>query len=301
MPTHKLDLNLLYVFDAVMTERNVTRASRGLNMTQPAVSNAINRLRHVLEDDLFVKSGNGIMPTAKAESIWPSVHDALANIFETVAPGSFDPAHARDILRVGMSDYVAHQILLPFFAILEKEAPGVSLHLRPHTFEKVVALLEQGYLDMAAGVFAIDSAFINTMPLETVSYVCVMRRDHELAKGRLTKEKFLSARHLAVSLAGRRSVIDRHLDEQGVQRNIGLIVHNFSIVPKLLMETNLIGVFPLRTITNSSYKEHLRIVKSPVPIPSKTISLIWHSRSDNIPLYQWLRGKISKIPLVLED
>lgn len=298
MAIGRLDLNLLYVFDAVMAERNVTRASRLLNMTQPAVSNAISRLRQVLKDDLFVKTPVGITPTPRAESIWPVVTEALARIRQTVDPQEFAPRHARAVLRIGMSDYVAHQIARPLFAELEREAPQLSLHLRPHSVDKVVSLLEQGYLDIAAGVLETDAPNIHALPLEPVEYVCVMKSDHVLARGRLTMEKFLSARHLAVSLEGGRSVIDRQLEKQGVRRDLGLIVNNFSIVPRILVETQLIGIFPLKTILNSSYRDELAIVKAPVQVPPGTISLLWHARSHNLPLYQWLRRKIVEVSQV---
>jgi len=293
MPKHKIDLNLLRVFDAVMSERNVTRASRMLNMTQPAVSNALSRLRYALDDTLFLKTPGGIQPTPKAESIWPALHAALSAIDQAINPAAFDPAQAEATVKIGMSDYVAYQLARPLFARLETRAPGVSIHLRPHTVEDIAKLLDSGFLDLAAGVFSsIHSPSLRSMPIETVPYVCAMRRDHPLATGRLTREKFLQARHLVISLSGRPSVIDRQLEEQGIKRNIGLVINNFSIASRILTETNLIGVFPASTIANSAYRDRLHVANSPVEIRPGTITLVWHARTDDIPLYRWLREEI---------
>ena len=106
-----IDLNLLRIFDAVMTERNVTRASHTLHMTQPAVSNAINRLRLTLKDPLFIKVQGGVLPTQRAELLWPPIRDALARIAETLERNEFDPARSEAVFRLAMSDYVADQVI----------------------------------------------------------------------------------------------------------------------------------------------------------------------------------------------
>ncbi|MCZ2414182.1 MAG: LysR family transcriptional regulator, partial [Burkholderiales bacterium] len=126
-----LDLNLLRVFDEVMTEGNLTRAARNLAMTQPAVSNALKRLREALGDDLVVRSGYGVEPTPTALSLWPAVRDALARLRSALTPSTFVPAEARTLFTLAMADATASLLIPPLVAIVEREAPGVTLRVVP--------------------------------------------------------------------------------------------------------------------------------------------------------------------------
>lgn len=295
MPT-SMDLNLLRIFDAVMTERNVTRAASVLNMTQPAVSNAINRLRLTLKDPLFVKIQGGVLPTQRAELLWPPIRDALARISDTLERNDFDPARTEAVFRMAMSDYVADQVIRPLFVEQQRVAPNVRIHLHPYSLDNAGVLLEKGEVDMAAGVYSNFGSSLRTLPLETLTYVCAMRKGHPLlAQPRFTLDNFLSARHLMVSLLGTPTLIDHELAPHGHKRNVVLTINQFALAPRLLAETDLICVVPLNTVRNSPYRHLLEAVEAPFPFAPRTVNLIWHERSDNIPAHRWLREEILKV------
>ncbi|MGD9943962.1 MAG: LysR family transcriptional regulator, partial [Burkholderiaceae bacterium] len=156
-----LDLNLLRVFDEVMAERNLTRAARNLAMTQPAVSNALRRLRDALGDELVVRAGYGVEPTAFARALWPSVRQALQQLREAVLPPSqFDAGTATDSFVLAMADATASLLMPPLVEIVEREAPGLSLRVLPLTTRDPRALLEREDLDLAVGYFPAAMASI---------------------------------------------------------------------------------------------------------------------------------------------
>ncbi|OWT80274.1 MULTISPECIES: LysR family transcriptional regulator [unclassified Achromobacter] len=291
-----IDLNLLRIFDAVMTERNVTRAALVLHMTQPAVSNAINRLRLTLKDPLFIKIQGGVLPTQRAELLWPPIRDALARIHETLATNEFDPARSEAVFRLAMSDYVADQVIRPLFVEQQAVAPNVRIHLHPYSLDNAAVLLEKGEVEMAAGVYSNVASSLRMLPLETLTYVCAMRKGHPLlAQARLRLEDFLRARHLMVSLLGTPSLIDHELAAHGLKRNVVLTINQFALAPRLLAETDLICVVPVNTVRNSPHSHQLEAIEAPFPFVPRTVNLIWHERSDNEPAHRWLREEILKV------
>jgi len=292
----KIDLNLLRVFDAVMSERSVTKAARILHMTQPAVSNAISRLRHVLADDVFIKGTTGITPTAKAEMIWPAIRAALRQISLVLDPDEFDPSTSTLTFRMAMSDYVAFQVIRPMFAMIQSTSPFMSLHVRPHHFEDTVGLLDRGEIDFAAGVFPRLSSHIRRTSLQTLRYDVAMRKDHPLTKGEFTVERFLEARHLVVSVGGATSLIDHQLSEMGITRDIALTVNQYAIAPAILSETDLISVLPPAAVLNTPYRNVLTLREPPVALRNQEIVLIWHSRNELVPSHMWLRKMIADVP-----
>src|SRR5512133_2692345 len=146
-----LDLNLLRVFDQVMAERNLTRAARNLAMTQPAVSNALSRLRDAVGDKLVVRSGYGVEPTPRALALWPAIADALRQLEASFTPGDFSAAEATNTFVVGMADSTAAELMPGLVEIIERDAPGVSLRILPLTTRDPRGLLDEGLLDLAVG------------------------------------------------------------------------------------------------------------------------------------------------------
>lgn len=291
-----IDLNLLRIFDAVMTERNVTRAAFTLHMTQPAVSNAINRLRLTLKDPLFMKVQGGVLPTQRAELLWPPIRDALARIAETLERNEFDPARSEAVFRLAMSDYVADQVIRPLFVEQQMVAPNIRIHLHPYSLDNTATLLDKGEVDMAAGVYSNFGSSLRTLPLETLTYVCAMRKGHPLLSlPRFTLDDFLRARHLVVSLLGTAALIDHELAAHGYKRNAVLTINQFALAPRLLAETDLICVVPVNAVRNSPHSHQLEAIEAPFPLIPRTVNLIWHERSDNLPSHRWLREEILKV------
>ena len=292
------DLNLLRIFDAVMRERHVTRAAAALHMTQPAVSNALARLRRLLDDPLFVKVAGGISPTPRAQMLWPTVSDCLLRLSQAIEPQRFQPEQAKAMFRMAMSDYVADQLIRPVFHHLQTIAPDMRIHLMPHGIRNVVPMLNKGQIDMAAGVLPGLGPDLRSLTLDTLSYVCAMRRDHPLARKRkFTLDDFSKAQHLRVSLAGGADpgVVDLELADLGVTRSIALTVNQYSLAMRLVVETDLICIVPTRAATDSPYADQLVALPPPCPLQSRSLYLIWHNRTDSEPAHRWLREQFVQV------
>ena len=202
MNYESFDLNLLNVFDAVMTELNVTRAAVRLNMTQPAVSNALKRLRHVLNDELFVKVPSGVSPTPKALELSQPIREALNQIRQTLEPTEFNPATERATLTIALNDFMANLLLPPLVKILEDLAPHINVRTIPNTHINAPMLLEQAEIDIAIGVFSNLPVRLRSHTLFSSPWICAMRRDHPLATHTLTLETYVQATHVLVTLTG---------------------------------------------------------------------------------------------------
>lgn len=291
----RIDLNLLKIFNAVMAERNVTRAAAALHMTQPAVSNAINRLRDTLDDPLFVKVQGGVMPTLKAEMLWPTVKDALSQLNDALSHNKFDPLTANATLRFAMSGFVAGELMPALIQRLEDCAPDIKIHTRPHGIGDVSGMLERSEIDIAAGVFSNFAPTIRAAPVIRLQYVCVARNGHPLLQGKSAKDAFFQAKHLVVSLAGGVSLVDQELAAQGIKRNVAVTINQFSLAPRLIAESDLVCIMPEAAVHSSLY--HDRLVTFPIPcrIKDRNVSLLWHERVDTDPLHRWARELIADI------
>ena len=189
-----LDLNLLRVFDEVMAERSLTRAARNLSLTQPAVSNAVRRLRETLGDELVRRSGQGMEPTPRALTLWPAVRDALRQLQQSLAPDSFVPAEADNTFVLAMADATAAELVPRLVDIIEAEAPGVSLRVVPLVTRDPRKLLDEETIDLAVGYFPAVLADLTARAqvgkavvfdhqrLYDGEYVCVMRDGHQIGR-----------------------------------------------------------------------------------------------------------------------
>ncbi|HKM61934.1 MAG TPA: LysR family transcriptional regulator, partial [Acidisphaera sp.] len=215
----RLDLNLLLVFDAVMRERSVLRASRQLHLTQSAVSHALNRLRHSLGDELFVRDTGGVRPTPRALEIAGPIADALDTIRRSLSPPAFDPARARCALTIAASDYVAVVVLPTFIATLRQEAPGIDVQIFPIGRTDLAAQLDSGRLDLAVSWFDYVPARLFRTPIVEESEVLVVAKGHELATGEMTMQRLLQVPHLVVEFTGLGEGGDTGIiDERGLKR-----------------------------------------------------------------------------------
>src|SRR3954467_5220701 len=197
-----LDLNLLRVFDQVMAERNLTRAARNLNMTQPAVSNALSRLRDAVGDKLVARSGYGVEPTPRALALWPAIADALRQLEASLTPGDFVASQANNTFVPAMADATAAALMPGLVEILEKDAPGVSMRVLPLTTRDPRRMLDEGQVDLAVGFFPAVLADLTAQAqaggvapfdhqrLFAGEYVCVMRKNHPLTKSSLTLARY---------------------------------------------------------------------------------------------------------------
>lgn len=297
-----LDLNLLRVFDAVMTEQNLTRAAGRLAMTQPAVSNALKRLRDSLGDELVIRTAHGVKPTPRAETLWPAVRRALAELEDAVSPTVFDPSQADDSFRMAMSDGSASLWLPKLVRIIDKEAPAVKIRMVPLTTRDPRAQLLRGDIDLAIGFFPGVVSQLATMPdtpvrheqLYSGQYVCVMRKGHQLEKQKLTVDNYCHASHLMVSPSGRaRGLVDDALATLGRERQVRLTVNQFATAGRVVNNSDLIMVIPHHLIEATGMTDTLVVKALPFPMPDVNVDMLWHERDNRRAAHKWLRQQMS--------
>jgi DNA-binding transcriptional LysR family regulator len=300
-----LDLNLLRVFDEVMVERSLTRAAHKLALTQPAVSNAIRRLRETLGDELLKRNGQALEPTPRAQALWVVVREALKQLQDALDPDDFEPASAVTTFVVAMADATAAEIVPALLEILEHEAPGVTLRIVPLTTRDPRELLRQEAADLAVGYFpaAIADLTSRAQSGDIVSfehsrlfdgeYVCVMRKDHPLALQELTLDAFCSCRHLLVSFSGRPfGFIDESLAALGRQRRVVGTVNQFSTAGRVVMQTNLLTVLPRHFVSVAGIESQLTLKQLPFESPIVHVDMLWHHHSFTPKAQRWFRGTV---------
>lgn len=301
-----LDLNLLRVFDEVMTHRNLTRAAQSLHMTQPAVSNALSRLREFVGDRLVARSGYGVEPTPRALALWPAVSEALRQLELVLAPGEFDPARATNTFVMAMADATAAELVPGLVERLEQQAPGISIRVVPLTTRDPRRLLDEGPVDLAAGYFPGMLADLATQTragsvaafeherLFHGRYVCVMRRDHPLAAHELTLDAYTTAHHLHVSFSGRPyGFADEALAALGRKRRIVCTVNQFFTAGQVVAHSDLLTVLPLHFTRVTGIEHDLTVRELPFELPAVHIDSVWHRRHSARAEHRWLRAAVS--------
>jgi DNA-binding transcriptional LysR family regulator len=297
-----LDLNLLRVFDAVMTEQNLTRAAGRLAMTQPAVSNALRRLRDTLGDELLIRTAHGVKPTPRAEELWPTVRKALSQLEDAVAPTVFDVARAQATFRMAMADSTAALLLPALVRTIESEAPGVNVRMVPLTTREPRPILLRGDIDLAIGFFPGVVAQLAGGPDTPIrhervysgQYVCVMRKNHPLAKEPLTLDAYCSANHLLVSFSGRaHGLTDEALAQLNRERRILLTVNQFFTAGRVVANSDLITVLPRHLIASTGMTGSLISKELPFKLPDVHVDMLWHERDARNPAHKWLREHVN--------
>lgn len=292
----KLDLNLLLVFDAIMREGSMTRAAAQLAMTQPAVSNAVARMRVIWDDPIFVKEGRGIAPTPFAHMMWDRARPHLDDLMEMANPEPFDAASARRTFRIGMADYNLGLLWLELRQRAEHAAPGVDFYAVPLAGPDSQAQLIDAEIDVEiAGPLRQSSRIIRSQALFDSHFVCAMRPNHPLAAEPLSLESFVAADHLLMSFTGDATgFVDELLQSRGLHRRVAMTVNQFSLVAKILKGTSLIGVVPYEAVAESAGSGELHITRPPLEIPPITVTMLWHKRTDRDAGQRWLRQQIEQ-------
>ncbi|MDP1930801.1 MAG: LysR family transcriptional regulator [Gammaproteobacteria bacterium] len=290
------ELTLLHVFNAIMIEGSVTRAADLLGMTQPAVSNAIARMRDHWQDPLFIKHGRQIQPTAFASSLWEQVRDPIQQLSASVESSVFVPAESRRKFRIAMTDLSVDLFWLPLMTEVARLAPLVDLYAVPFTQIGAVDLLREARIDLALGPQGEQDRSLRSSFLYESAFKLVMRRDHPLAGRAVSMEDFLAARHLLVSRTGEaQGNVDRALQREGLKRRVATTVNHFSVVPKLLTGTDMIAVVPHRIAESPQFNSELWVTDSPICVEPRDIYLIWHARLDRDPGLAWLRKLLETV------
>ena len=304
LPNFKtLDLNLLRVFDVIMSEQSLTRAATRLSLTQPAVSNALRRLRDHLGDDLLVRAGPRLMPTAQAKWLWPQIKEALSQLEKAIAPDPFNALQSTTPFILAMADATAAELIPALSQIFELEAPKASLRVIPLTTRDPRKLLMDHAAHIAVGHFpgvladltakaqSDDLVMFDHFRLFEGEYVCVMRRDHPLSTQTLDLEAFCQARHMLVSFSGRPfGFVDEALSSLGRHRKVAVTVNQFSTAGRVVLSSDLLTVLPKHFVRVAGLAEQLCIKPIPLRLQPVHVDLLWYKQSFSNQAHEWLRS-----------
>lgn len=289
-----IDLNLLVVFDALMTERSVSRAAKRVGLSQPATSNALGRLRTAFDDPLFVRQRSAMVPTSRAEAIASHVRAGLGHL--DVALGvqpAFQPSTAELDLVIATADYASLMIMPGLVRRVRRQAPHVRLKVVPYGPVRPFEALARSDVDMLVG------PPVGLPPEITVGRVfedgltCLVRGDHPRVGRRLTVPRYAELDHLLVSpLGGARGPVDAALATLGRSRNVALRVPDFVLAPLIVATTDLIATLPSRIASLLATPLGLRALRPPLPLPKFAYATMWNRRRDSDPALTWLHALV---------
>jgi DNA-binding transcriptional LysR family regulator len=289
------DLNLLIVFDAVMQERSVTRAGGRIGLSQPAMSHALNRLRYMLKDELFVRTPEGMVPTPRAELLAQPLRSALSEMQLALEPATFDPALSDRSFALAVNNYAAVVIVPPLVAAVAAAAPAVRLDLRPSGTLDILDRLDRGVLDLTLGSVDSPGERFATEPLLEDPFVMVMRRGHPASRRKLSAAAFAALAHLEISSSQEDiGFIDHWLAERGFSRRIALRAPYLSAAA-VLAQSDLVATLSHRIAQEFVRNHPLQLREAPYPSPRVQTAMTWHRRLDRHPAHRWLRDVILSV------
>lgn len=286
------DLNLMVIFDVIMQERSVTKASHRLAMTQPSVSNAISRMRHVWQDPVFVKEGRGIKPTPFAESMWLKIRQPLVDIRQASQVTKTDIRLAARTFRIASTDWMTDLFWLPLRKRIEQHAPLINLHAVPYRVNGEKLLLDAD-VDMVLDYFEGANQHIHSQLLFNNHFVCAMHPEHPLADKTLTLNDYCKSEHLLMSLSGdAKGSVDLALSQLGQSRRVAMTVNHCANMAKILTQTDLITTIPLPLIMKQLEQGQLIAKPLPFDLSPAPISMTWHVRQQRDDAHSWLRQQV---------
>ncbi|NQY63666.1 MAG: LysR family transcriptional regulator [Alteromonadaceae bacterium] len=293
MRLNQVDLNLFLVFEAIYTQRNLTKAATVLCITQPAVSNALNRLRKTFDDPLFIRTPGGMLPTPFAKNIVDDIREALQLLTMSVREGDeFNPIQSNRQINCSMNDFCESLILPSTIQYLQENAPRMTLNSYYVSRDKVVKELVAGTLDFAFDVPLITDKNLCNLPLFRDEYVCVVRQDHPNITSSLNLEQYLTMEHLYVSSRRRGGdSVDLALSELGEQRNIKIRVKHHMAAIRVIERSDLLWTLPKRLADELDFK----LYPLPFKLPPLEIHLFWHKSADKDATNIWLRNFFTKM------
>ncbi|MGO4352197.1 LysR family transcriptional regulator [Rhizobium sp. RAF36] len=300
MDLHGIDLNVLVAFDALMQERSVTKAGIRIGRTQPAMSAALSRLRALFQDELFVRGPDGLQPTPRAADLAGPLQQALAEIQKTLAfTQRFEPQASTLTFTLGLSDHPAFVLLPQLIQQLAARAPSITLQVRNFSArDDAIDMLDSGEADVTIGVPSAAAGRILTQPLFEERFVCILRKDHPLAKAPLDLETFLSLRHLLVSPENDRfGHVDMALAKWGLKRRLALTLPHMYAAPLLVARSDMIATLMEGVVDASGQADNLIAWAPPIDLAPVPFVMSWHRRNDAHPAQRWFRAVIAALPV----
>jgi DNA-binding transcriptional LysR family regulator len=293
MDSKKLDLNLLAALEALLSERNVTRAANRLGISQPALSARLNRMRDVLGDQLFIPAQRGIVPTQYALELEKPLHEALEELRNVVASQApFDPFAATQDFAIAASDYIHHVWTLPFIRQMPAVAPNCRIALHTVDRTNLFKRMEQGEIDLAFLTPEAAPPNLQSRRLLSERYVVIGRQDHPRLQRQIDLPTFCALDHVLVSPRGGafEGATDIALQTLGAKRRVAVSVASFVLVPEIVRQSDMIALVPERLVLgNNSFA----LFDPPVLVPGFDILMLWHPRSTSHPAQRWLREQMA--------
>jgi DNA-binding transcriptional LysR family regulator len=295
------DLNLLRVFDALMRERSATRAGALIGLSQPAVSNALSRLRHALNDELFVRRGNDMVPTPRAEALAERVRDALAQVEQALyGDARFDPARAERIFTLMGADFFATLLMPDLAERVAGLAPGIALRMLDSASGDVERLLRENVIDVALERPLEMPDWISRRLLFHSPFAIIAARGHkELRKGRVAPgaaiplDLYCALPHAIRSIDGSMSgMVDDALRKAGGKRRVVLALPSFQGIARAVSRGRLIAAVPMQFAKAVAKDLGLSIYLPPLEVPVPEVRMYWHKRHDRSPAHCWLREQV---------
>ena len=287
-----LDLGLLAALQALVEERNISRAAERMFLSQPAMSRALDRLQALFGDELLVRTKQGYEPTHRALHLYAELEHLLPRLNGLLRGDEFHPETATDTFRIAATDFAASVLLPAFVAELYKAAPSVSLEIAAWD-DGVFHKLETNALDLALWVNTAPSEF-RTEVLFQDSFMCLVRKDHPAGKGALTLERYLAYPHALILLAQQRQgIIDKALEEKGIHRRVQLKIPYFASAAWIIERSDMILTVPKRLAIRLAKISQTRMLEPPIELAEFRYIQVWHPRLDSDPAHQWLRRTMS--------
>lgn len=300
MKLSQVDLNLLVALDALLAERNVTRAGERLHLSQPTMSGSLAKLRKMFNDPLLVRAGNELQLTQRAMALREPVREILALIQGTISPEeTFDPATSTRTFSVGASDYAALLLIPPLLSDLAAQAPGVAVSVFPRR-PNVARLLDTDDVDILIEPRELFPAGIHpSQDLFMDRWLCALWAEHPTVQDALSMDDFTSLPHLVYSLNGSLSVADEYVARQGIARRIEVTIQSFGFAPFLLRGTTLISLVLERAAIRFCDAAGIKLLEPPLELPAIHEAMFWNDRHSADPGHIWFRERIAKVATAL--
>jgi len=294
----RYDLNLLPIFVALLEERSVTRAADRLGMTQSALSNALTRLRGMLQDPLFVRERYGMRPTPKAEALAPALSSALAAL-DTVVLGqqAFDPSRADQLVTIAPNSYVEFVFVPAFAARLRELAPGMRLRTVPYGADLAATGVTSGTTAMVLGRITDAPDNLVVQHIADDGLACVVRADHPKIGNRITKLQYERMKHVNLLPAGGRlrAGLFQALERGGLKRDVAVTVTHFMSIPEIVAATDYCATLPRLICRRLAGDARLKVLPTPVDLGTFPMQAAWHVRHRHDPAHVWLRTLVAEV------
>jgi DNA-binding transcriptional LysR family regulator len=280
-----------------MEERSVTRAADRLGITQPALSNALARLRVVMRDQLFIRERYGIQPTPLAQELAPVIAEALAKIDDVVlGQQDFAPLQAERLVTIAPNSYVELVLVPAIVARLRDLAPGIRLRLTPFGNELAETGIISGTTAMVLGRVVDPPDNLVVQHLMDESLACVVRADHPDIRDSISSEQYEGLKHVNVLPPGRLRIgLLQALQRQGLKRDVAVSVTHFMAVPEMVAVTDYCATLPMQICRRLTHDPRLKILPAPVDLGTFPVEMAWHVRYRHDPAHRWLRTQVAEV------